>query len=84
VGSIPAQCKNLCALTSLIVLGLGVYMYNMYVFTKRNVFEFINPLSRIHTTSLISAYFGLDDRECKCLEYLFIYLIDTGSASQKR
>jgi hypothetical protein len=24
-------------------------------------------LSRIHNTSLISAYFGLDSRECKCL-----------------
>jgi hypothetical protein len=28
----------------------------------------------LHNTSLISAYFGLDSRECKCLEYLFIYL----------
>jgi hypothetical protein len=32
----------------------------------------IYPLSRIFNTSLISAYFGLDSRECKCLEYLFI------------
>jgi hypothetical protein len=24
--------------------------------------------------ALISAYFGLDSRECECLEYLFIYL----------
>jgi hypothetical protein len=28
---------------------------------------YINPLSRIHNTCLISAYFGLDSRECKCL-----------------
>jgi hypothetical protein len=28
-------------------------------------------LSRIHNTNLISAYFGLDSRECKCLEYGF-------------
>jgi hypothetical protein len=32
---------------------------------------YINPLARIHNTSLISAYFGLDSRECKCLEYIF-------------
>jgi hypothetical protein len=51
---------------------LGVYIYNKYVFTK-NCIKYINPLSRIHNTSLISAYFGLDCRECKCLEYLFIY-----------
>jgi hypothetical protein len=30
-------------------------------------------LSRIHNTSLTSAYFGLDKREC--LEYLFIIII---------
>jgi hypothetical protein len=34
-GSIPAQCKHLCAWTCLFVLGLGVSMYNMYVFTKK-------------------------------------------------
>jgi hypothetical protein len=28
-------------------------------------------LTRIHNTSLISAYFGLDS-QCKCLEYLFM------------
>jgi hypothetical protein len=32
----------------------------------------IYPLSRIRNTSFINAYFGLG-RECKCLEYLFIY-----------
>jgi hypothetical protein len=35
---------------------------------------YIYPLSRIHNTSLISAYFGLDKRECKCLNYLFIII----------
>jgi hypothetical protein len=35
-------------------------MYNMY----------LSMLSRIHNTSLISAYFGLDSCECKCLEYV--------------
>jgi hypothetical protein len=30
---------------------------------------YINPLARIHNTSLISAYFGLDSRDCKCIEY---------------
>jgi hypothetical protein len=34
---------------------------------------YIYPLSRIHNTNLVSAYFGLDKRECECLEYLFIY-----------
>jgi hypothetical protein len=35
---------------------------------------YINPLSRIRNTSLISAYYGLDSRECKCLEYYIIIL----------
>jgi hypothetical protein len=48
----------------------------MYVFTKKNVYKYlyINPLPRIHNTSLISAYFGLDSRECKCLEYLYFII----------
>jgi hypothetical protein len=56
--------------TYLFVLGLGVSMYNIY---KKYVHKYlcIYPLSRIYNTSLISAYFGLDSRECKCLEYLF-------------
>jgi hypothetical protein len=29
----------------------------------------ICPLSSIHNTSLISAYIGLDKRQCECLEY---------------
>jgi hypothetical protein len=41
----------------------------MYVFTKK-MYICINPLSRIRNTSLISAYYGLDSRECKCFEYL--------------
>jgi hypothetical protein len=42
-------------------------MYNLYVITKKkNVYVCIYPLSRIHNTNLISAYFGLDSRECKC------------------
>jgi hypothetical protein len=53
---------NICVHTRLVVLGLGISIYNMYVFTK----QIINPLSRIHNTSLISAYFGLESRECKC------------------
>jgi hypothetical protein len=39
---------------------------------------YIYPLFRIHHTSLVSAYFRLDSRKCKCLEYLFIIFI-TGS-----
>jgi hypothetical protein len=34
---------------------------------------FIYPLSRIYNTSLVSAYFGLDKRECEWLEHLFIH-----------
>jgi hypothetical protein len=45
------------------VLGLGVSMYDMYVFTKK---MYINML---YDTSFISAYCVLDSRECKCLEY---------------
>jgi hypothetical protein len=36
---------------------------------------YIYPLSRNHNTSLVSAYFGLDQHECGCLEYLFIYCV---------
>jgi hypothetical protein len=36
---------------------------------------YIYPLSRIHNTSLISAYFGLDKRECEGLEYFFIIIL---------
>jgi hypothetical protein len=45
-------------------------MYNMYVFKKKCISVCINPLSRIHNISLKSAYFGLDSRECKYLEYI--------------
>jgi hypothetical protein len=46
----------------------------MYVFTKKMYISMYLSVSRPHNTSPISAYFGLDSRECKCLEYLFIYL----------
>jgi hypothetical protein len=35
----------------------------------------MDPLSRIRDTSLISAYYGLDSRECKCLEYLLYFYL---------
>jgi hypothetical protein len=42
----------------------------MYVFT------YIYPISRVHNTSLVSAYFGVDKRECYCLENLInLYII---------
>jgi hypothetical protein len=31
------------------------------------------PLSRIHNTSLVSSYFGLDKRGCEYLEYYYYY-----------
>jgi hypothetical protein len=40
-GSIPAQCKHLCAWTYLFVLGLDVSVYNMYGFTKYNVYKYV-------------------------------------------
>jgi hypothetical protein len=54
-------------------------MYSMYVFRKKKKYisMYIYPLFRIHNTSLVNAYFGLDKRECYCLEYLFIcYQLD--------
>jgi hypothetical protein len=50
------------------------YIINIYVFTKLCIIVCIYPLSRIHNIGLISASFELDSRECKCLEYLFIFL----------
>jgi hypothetical protein len=46
------------------VLRLGV---SMYVFAKKeNVYLYV---IRIHNTNLKSAYFGLENRGCECLEY---------------
>jgi hypothetical protein len=39
---------------------------------KKSIGVYINPLFRIHNTSLISAYFGQDNRECKVFR-IFIY-----------
>jgi hypothetical protein len=36
---------------------------------------YIYPLSRIHNTSLVSAYFGQDKREFECQNYYFIIFI---------
>jgi hypothetical protein len=49
-------------------------MYNMYVLTK-NVYKYVficylEFSFSVTDTNFISAYFGLDSRECKCLEYL--------------
>jgi hypothetical protein len=46
----------------------------MYVESKY-ISMYIYPLSRIHNTSLVSAYFGVDKRES--LEYLVIYYFIT-------
>jgi hypothetical protein len=40
-GSISMQCKHLYAWTCLFVLGVGVSMYNMNVFTNKNVYKYI-------------------------------------------
>jgi hypothetical protein len=44
----------------------------IYLQKKMYISIYIYPLSRIHNTSLMSANFGLDKRECECLEHLFI------------
>jgi hypothetical protein len=50
-----------------VVLGLGVSIYNMCVFTKKvHKYVLIRYLESI--TQAVSAYFGLDSRECKCLK----------------
>jgi hypothetical protein len=45
---------------------------------------YIYPLSRIRNTSLVSAYFGLDKRECECLEYLFLLFLLLKTVSEKK
>jgi hypothetical protein len=43
--------------------GQITFMYNMYVFTKKNYISiYIDPISGIHNTSLTNAYFRLDKR----------------------
>jgi hypothetical protein len=42
------------------------------------------PLSRIYNTRLVSAYFGLDKRECECLEYLFLLFYFTQNCFRKK
>jgi hypothetical protein len=49
-----------------------VFLCTICIYLQKKMNICINPLSRFHNTSLISAYFGLNSRECKCLEYLFI------------
>jgi hypothetical protein len=41
----------------------------------------IYPLSRIHNTSLVSAYFGLQKRECGCLEQWWANFFNGGPQS---
>jgi hypothetical protein len=45
-----------------------MYLHKTYI-----DFIYIYPSSRIYNNSLTSAYFGLDNRECGHLKYLFIY-----------
>jgi hypothetical protein len=52
--------------------GRFLYVVCMYI-QKKYIRMYISPLSRIHNTSFVSAYHGLDKRECKWLEYLFTY-----------
>jgi hypothetical protein len=49
-GSIPGQCKRLCAWTCLFVLGLGVCMYNimlLYLQKKMYKYKLIRDLESI-------------------------------------
>jgi hypothetical protein len=38
------------------------------------VYKYVYPLSRIHKTSLVSVYFGLNQRS-ESVDYLFIYIL---------
>jgi hypothetical protein len=53
-----------------------VFLCILYVFTKKiykYVFiRYLESITQVLNLNLC-AYFGLDSRECKCLEYLFIY-----------
>jgi hypothetical protein len=57
---------NICVYEHLYLYWVWAFSMNgMYVFTKKKYISmYIYPLSRIHNTSLASAYFGLDKREC--------------------
>jgi hypothetical protein len=46
----------------------------VFYFYGQALTMYIYPLSRIHNTSLVSAYFGLDRRECESLEYYYYLL----------
>jgi hypothetical protein len=66
-----------------VCIGSGCFFMYKYVFTKKmDLSIYLSLISslisyRIHNTSLKSAYFKLDSRKWKCLEYwsLFINLI---------
>jgi hypothetical protein len=62
-GSIPAKCKQHVCL-----YWVWVFL-SMYLQKNEYKYVFIRYLDSI-TQAFISAYFGPDSRECKCLEYI--------------
>jgi hypothetical protein len=46
-------------------------MYNMYVFTKKSI-QVCILIRYLESITQVSSYFGLDKRECECLQYLFV------------
>jgi hypothetical protein len=56
-------------------IGSGRFLCTVCMYLQKKIISmYIYPLSRIHNTSLTSAYFRLDKREC--LEYLYLeYLL---------
>jgi hypothetical protein len=55
-----------------VCIGSGCfYVSYVCIYKKKYISMYIYPLSRIHNTGLVSPYFGLDNRDFECLEYLY-------------
>jgi hypothetical protein len=74
----PRTVQTFVCMDMSVCIGSGCFLCItcMYLQKKKYISMYIYPLSRIHNTSLTSAYSGLDKRECDCLEYLFTYLYE--------
>jgi hypothetical protein len=71
VGWIP-HSANICVHKHVCLYWVWVFLCIVCI-CKKNAYKyvFIRYLAYLaHNTSLISAYFGPDSRECKCLEYV--------------
>jgi hypothetical protein len=62
------QSANICVHQHVCLYWVWVFL-SMYLQKNEYKYVFIRYLDSI-TQAFISAYFGLDSRECKCLEYI--------------